>query len=163
MPAPYTRTRLSQYQLKQLLEYDPQTGIFMWLLARSWRARAGDEAGSTRKDGHRVIIIDGKSYLAARLAWLYMLGSMPPGRLAFRDGDPSNIAWSNILLGSDIHKPTPRAAYQRNYRLRRRALLEGRDPRLVPYDKNDPRDPRNAELHLAWVQSELLKRRDQRP
>lgn len=68
---------LTQARLKQLLNYDPLTGVFTWLVQAGSRAMAGDVAGTTIEGGYRAIRIDGTAYRAHRLAFLWMLGWMP--------------------------------------------------------------------------------------
>lgn len=68
---------LTQSRLKELLDYDPSTGMFTWKVYRSRFARPGDCAGSPDKNGYVCIGIDGSVYKAHRLAWLYINGSFP--------------------------------------------------------------------------------------
>jgi hypothetical protein len=42
--------------------------------------------------------IDGKSYLAAQCAWLWMMGEWPARRVIHKDGNPKNDSWSNLAL-----------------------------------------------------------------
>jgi HNH endonuclease/AP2 domain len=70
-------TLLTQKRLKELLHYEASTGIFTWLIARSGTAKADTVAGTQDSHGHVQIKIDGKLYLAHRLAWLYVHGSIP--------------------------------------------------------------------------------------
>lgn len=68
---------LTQDRLKQLLNYDPATGIFTYACARP-KVRVGAVAGHTHAGhGYRQIKLDGKLYLAHRLAWLYVYGEWP--------------------------------------------------------------------------------------
>ena len=67
---------MNQERLKELLHYDPDTGVFTWLQAvRS--VKAGDVAGRDHHRGYRQIGIDGEVYMAHRLAWLYVNGEFP--------------------------------------------------------------------------------------
>lgn len=76
---------LTQAKLKELLYYDPVTGVFTWLASRSG-VKAGDTAGSIDKtDGYRQIRINLTSYRAHRLAWLYVHGYFPEHGLDHRD------------------------------------------------------------------------------
>ena len=67
---------LTQERLKEVLHYDPETGIFMWLVAPNGRIRVGMEAGSSH-DGYIGIKVDRILYKAHRLAWFYMTGEWP--------------------------------------------------------------------------------------
>lgn len=68
---------LTQDRLKQLLNYDPETGVFRYACARP-KVRVGAVAGHTHAGhGYRQIKLDGKLYLAHRLAWLYVHGEWP--------------------------------------------------------------------------------------
>jgi hypothetical protein len=66
---------LEQDLLKELLNYDPETGIFTWAVDRQ-RYKAGTIAGSINSCGYVHIGINGKTYKAHRLAWVYVYGSI---------------------------------------------------------------------------------------
>ena len=72
---------LTQSQLKELLHYDPDTGIFTNLVTRNGRALIGDQAGYLRPTGYVIITLNYKRYRAHRLAWLYMYGVWPKDQL----------------------------------------------------------------------------------
>lgn len=91
---------LTQARLKELLSYDPETGIFINLINRC-AARAGMPIGSLSKEGYIHAGIDMKVYALHRLAWLYMTGSFPSGQIDHIDGCRSNNAFSNLR---DVHK-----------------------------------------------------------
>jgi hypothetical protein len=65
---------LTQQRLKELLHYDPCTGVFTWLVDRGGRAKAGCVAGA-RTRHYRKIVVDDRPYYGHDLAWLYMTGS----------------------------------------------------------------------------------------
>jgi hypothetical protein len=62
--------------LRELLNYDPATGVFIWKERRKG-VRVGAVAGSIYSTGYRAIKIDQRHYLAHRLAWLYVRGEWP--------------------------------------------------------------------------------------
>lgn len=66
----------SQDKLKEVLDYNPATGSFVWATKPLNGVNAGDIAGWL-KEGYRYITIDGKNYPAARLIFLYMTGEYP--------------------------------------------------------------------------------------
>ena len=68
---------LSQKRLRELLHYDPTTGLFTRLTQIKGAGKIGSIAGYTRKDGYVKIFIDGKYYNASHLAFIYMKGINP--------------------------------------------------------------------------------------
>lgn len=62
--------------LKALWNYDPNTGIFTRLLTTGTKAKKGSTA-CTIESGYVTMIINGNTYRAHRLAWLYCFGEFP--------------------------------------------------------------------------------------
>lgn len=77
VPGEKTGRELSPHRLRQVLSYDEAAGVFRWLLPPSNRVSVGGIAGVITGAGYRYIRIDGYSYLAHRLAWLYVHGEWP--------------------------------------------------------------------------------------
>lgn len=67
---------LTQAELKELLHYDPETGLFTWKVKKS-SVNPGDKAGSYDLHGYLTVRINYKSYKCHRLAWLYVYGELP--------------------------------------------------------------------------------------
>lgn len=82
-------------RVRELLNYDPGTGIFTWKVKRR-SVNAGAVAGSLRPDGRWKIEVDRREYKAHRLAWLYVNGEWPPLDLDHEDNDPSNNRIANL-------------------------------------------------------------------
>lgn len=82
-------------ELRERLQYDPITGRWLWLkCARaSWQGRP---AGSLDAKGYWIIKIDGKSYKASRLAFLYMTGEWPPEEMDHINRTPWDDCWTNL-------------------------------------------------------------------
>jgi hypothetical protein len=68
---------ITQSELKQILHYDLDTGLFTWLVDKSRAIKAGTVAKNLNQKGYCRIKINGQEYLAHRLAWLYVNGVMP--------------------------------------------------------------------------------------
>ena len=69
---------LKQDRLKELLGYDPETGLFTWKVTRGGTARAGTLAGTLCKQrGYFQISIDNRLHQSHRLAWFYTHGVWP--------------------------------------------------------------------------------------
>jgi hypothetical protein len=86
---------VTRKRLKELLSYDPDTGLFVRLVTVGNQV-AGTIAGSKRKDGYIALSIDGVTYKAHRLAWLYMKGRWPKPECDHADTDRGNNRWSNL-------------------------------------------------------------------
>lgn len=68
---------ITQTRLKELLDYDPETGVFTWRVQTSNYIRIGDVAGMIDVHGYCVIGVDRKLYKAHRLAWVYTYSIIP--------------------------------------------------------------------------------------
>lgn len=104
-------TMLTQERLRELLHYDPATGIFRWRVRPAKRVRAGDIAGHLNPNGYITIRVDGRLYYAQQLAFLYVTGEWPAGDVDHRDGVRANNRWENL-------RPATRSENLRNMRLR---------------------------------------------
>ena len=90
------RKGTTQKRLKFLLVYDPADGQFRWRLPRSGQPRPGSVAGCLAPDGYIKLRVDGVTYQAHRLAWLYMTGDWPKYEIDHADLNRSNNKWGNL-------------------------------------------------------------------
>lgn len=93
-------TEITQELLKSLLSYDPDTGVFIWRVYRSFGVRAGCVAGTTTKKGYISIKLTPRRYLAHRLAWLYMHGTWPPNQIDHINRVRSDNRITNLRLAT---------------------------------------------------------------
>lgn len=87
---------LLQERLKELLHYDPYTGVFTRLVKTSNRVQVGDIAGSDNGDGYIKINLDGGKYYAHRLAFLYMTGGFNSEFTDHINGVRDDNRWLNL-------------------------------------------------------------------
>lgn len=93
-PTPEQQAIIEAGRLRELLNYDPETGVFYWKQGRMQQQKAG----TINSAGYVYIKIGGRSgklLLAHRLAWLYVY-DVWPGELDHIDGNPSNNAIRNL-------------------------------------------------------------------
>ena len=107
------REDISADLVRQLLDYDPETGVFTYKARKpeqfkggehsaihtcnKWNSRcAGSVAGSVAGRGHIDIAINRVNYRAHRLAWLYVYGKWPENGVDHIDGNPANNRLSNL-------------------------------------------------------------------
>lgn len=67
---------INQKELKRVLNYNPETGVFTWRIKKS-NIKIGYITGSITSNGYLSTRINCKSYLSHRLAWLYVYGQFP--------------------------------------------------------------------------------------
>lgn len=70
-------SELDHNTLRELLEYDPDTGAFTWRNPRAYWHKPGARAGSVNGKGYYIIGIAKRYYSAHRLAWFYVHGVWP--------------------------------------------------------------------------------------
>ena len=80
---------LTQARLKQLVEYDPDTGIFFRFVCQR-------EAHAADTNGYIRFRIDCNRYLAHRLAFLYMDGAFPPDCVDHINRIRHDNRWCNL-------------------------------------------------------------------
>ena len=93
---------LTQDRLRELLEYHPETGKFIWRVAPTPNIKAGSVAGYARTNGTNRIQIDDATYSAGPLAIFFATGSWPTGRLIYLNGDRSDARLLNL-----VEQPSP--------------------------------------------------------
>lgn len=94
MPA---KPLITAKRLREVLDYDPDTGIFTALIARG-KIKPGDILGFPGgfKSKYLIAHIDGRKYLLQRLAWLYKTGEWPKEEVDHMDRTETNNRWENL-------------------------------------------------------------------
>ena len=70
---------LTQGRLREVLDYDPSTGLFLWKGDGIGRWQGCGAGSNSSADGYIRMMVDGKNYLAHRLVILCVDGYLPEG------------------------------------------------------------------------------------
>ena len=89
------RAALTAEQVRELLDYNPETGRFTWRIAPRGH-KAGSQAGCTDSYGYVVIRTAGAGHKAHRLAWLIAYGEWPDDQVDHINGDRSDNRIANL-------------------------------------------------------------------
>lgn len=90
------RKKLTQKRLKELLHYDPETGVFTWVVRKGKILPKAVAGGASSYPGYRKIMVDYVAYSAHRLAFLYMEGYFPEQQVDHLNGVRDDNRWFNL-------------------------------------------------------------------
>ncbi|MFA4103151.1 AP2/ERF family transcription factor [Serratia sp. IR-2025] len=90
------RNSISLIELKRLLHYDHDTGVFTRKISWKNTHPVGSIVGVVDRDGYLKAVVKGKTYLLHRLAWFYVHGSWPVGTIDHIDLDKQNNKIANL-------------------------------------------------------------------
>lgn len=96
------RNKLAELDLDRLhevLDYDPDTGVFTWLVRLSPTCRFDRPAGKIVA-GYRRITIDKVDYPANHLAWFHFYGVPAEGVIDFINLDRSDLRIANLRVAT---------------------------------------------------------------
>jgi HNH endonuclease/AP2 domain len=89
-------------RVMEVLDYDPDTGIFRWKVRLSNSIHVGDIAGSPDGEGYLMIRLDNRYYKAHRLAWLYVHGAWPDDQIDHINTDPADNRIANLRQATQL-------------------------------------------------------------
>ena len=104
---------ITQDKLKQLLDYNPETGVFTWVVRKARCIHIGDVAGGNCH-GYIRINISGDIYAAHRLACLWMTGDWPADQVDHINHDRSDNRWVNLRQVSQVTNLKNQSLYKNN-------------------------------------------------
>lgn len=90
------RRMLNADEARELLNYDPASGVLRWKRDMTTWTRAGDEAGVVQEGKYRRVGIRGRYYMAHRLAWLIVTGHFPEHEIDHVNGKKADNRWVNL-------------------------------------------------------------------
>jgi len=104
---------LTAIELRNILHYDPTSGIFTWLISTG-KAINGARAGQLRKNGYRRIIINGYTHSEAQLAWLYMTGEWSTLMMDHKNRIRNDNRWDNLRQALPVQQNINRSVMKNN-------------------------------------------------
>ncbi|MBD4919039.1 HNH endonuclease, partial [Xanthomonas citri pv. citri] len=100
-------------QLKQLLDYDPETGVFRWKVRVAKKTQVADIAGSA--NGRYVTFrLRGRNYTGHRLAWLFSHGRWPSSQIDHINGVGTDNRLCNLRESTQAENMQNRAPNRNN-------------------------------------------------
>lgn len=93
-------TDLTAQKLRELLSYNPATGLFSWRRTVGYRAQAGQLAGYHNVRGYWLIKVNGRHRPAHVLAWLYVHGEWPFQHIDHINCDRKDNRITNLRLAT---------------------------------------------------------------
>jgi len=87
---------LTQEKLRELFDYNPETGVFTRLVRMGQRGKAGAVVGSPDTNGYLRVMVQGKKYRLHRLAFLFMEGYFPENQVDHKNGIVDDNSWENL-------------------------------------------------------------------
>jgi hypothetical protein len=106
---------ITQQELKQELNYDPDTGVFIRLTGvRGKGRRAGWMGTNSRGQRARLIMVRSCRYQASHLAYLFMIGQWPPDEMDHINRDASDDRWLNLRPATRSENEWNKDAYKNN-------------------------------------------------
>ena len=91
-----SKSQLTIERVREMLDYNTETGIVKWKKKPNKNTIIGQRAGSIKRDNYRYLRIDNIEYLEYRLIWFGMTGNWPKNQIDHIDLDKSNNKWNNL-------------------------------------------------------------------
>lgn len=148
-------------RLRELIHYDPLTGVFTNIAPRK-KIVVGSLAGGVDSDtGYWVIGLDRRRYYGHRLAWLYMTGEWPTQLIDHKDGVRLNNAFPSLRDASrainqqNMRNPMPGTAsgllgaFKKRNKWSSNVRAFGKIIRLGTFETAE-------EAHLAYIEAKRI-------
>jgi len=90
------KAKVTYEQVRQLFDYNPETGWLKRRITTSSRARKGQIVGTENSDGYLVVNINHTVYYCHRIIWLWMMGDWPKQDIDHWNRIRRDNIWDNL-------------------------------------------------------------------
>ncbi len=108
---------LTAERLRELLDYNPDAGVFTRRLAvgRNGGKRIGALCGNTKQNGYRYITIDRQTFREHRVVFLHVYGDWPSGQVDHINGIKTDNRLANLrIVTQTVNQQNQRRAKANN-------------------------------------------------
>lgn len=137
----------TQKRLKELFQYDPETGIFTSANKRG-KWPAGRKMGTINTSGYISFRVDDEMFLAHRLAWVYMTGLPPSKNIDHINRVKSDNRFCNLREATQSENTQNVSKYSTNKSGFPGVQFHKRDKRWVANISH-----KNKQTHLGYFES----------
>lgn len=104
----------SKDRLREILNYQPETGVFTWKPRKG--CRSDRPLGTGNGNGYLSITVDGVRHYSHRLAWVYMWGDIPTPYIDHVNGVRDDNRIENLRPATPAENQRYRSTPQKNSR-----------------------------------------------
>lgn len=102
-------------QVRELYNYDHETGEFTWKPSQVRGRKAGAKAGSYTNDGYLLLFVGGRKFRAHRIAWLHFYGKWPDHLIDHINGVKDDNRIANLRdVPNDMNRHNQKRAHKTN-------------------------------------------------
>jgi hypothetical protein len=99
------KENLQQDLVRELFNYDPESGELTWRVSQSNNVKVGQVAGHLTHFGYRVVGINGHIYRVHQIIWLWMTGYLPDypkDEIDHKNTVRDDNRWENLILTDKV-------------------------------------------------------------